>query len=386
MSPAEALQEFATALTTSIEKIGWLSSSAGIKLPTPVEVPGFDFINSEAVDAPAPTERPGDRPQGPAAPGVWSGRKSRDGRPAPQGSATSGTHPGRRIRDRSRRRSPSPNEPAAPVPEPPATATDSFGLAVFAHQVPRGSDFILEVWAFAPNDATGAREEASRSGPQVQKGSRTPIRAPTGSSVTLRLRLDGFRLEDPPFDFFIWDGQRMNVAFQVEVPDTLAEGTYVGSIAVELGGTLLSRVYFRIRVMGNLRLRLEHLPTTVMRFGSAFASYASEDRSEVLRVVRGCVLAGVDVFVDVLSLRTGLQWRAQLERDIEAKELFYLFWSQRGAASTEVEHEWRIALEHKGLDRIWSIPLEPPNEVPPPPELADLHFNDSYLARIAVSQ
>jgi hypothetical protein len=34
----------------------------------------------------------------------------------------------------------------------------------------------------------------------------------------------------------------------------------------------------------------------------------------------------------------------------------------------------------KGLDAISPVPLDPPAEAPPPPELASLHFSDFTLA------
>ena len=37
-------------------------------------------------------------------------------------------------------------------------------------------------------------------------------------------------------------------------------------------------------------------------------------------------------------------------------------------------------MEQRGLDYIDPVTLEDPNEAPPPEELRELHFNDSYLA------
>jgi len=42
-----------------------------------------------------------------------------------------------------------------------------------------------------------------------------------------------------------------------------------------------------------------------------------------------------------------------------------------------------MALEKRGMNYIDPVPLEEPDRVPPPQELAKLHFNDAYVAYIA---
>jgi hypothetical protein len=86
------------------------------------------------------------------------------------------------------------------------------------------------------------------------------------------------------------------------------------------------------------------------------------------------------VFLDVLSLRAGRDWAAALREEIPRNDVFYLFWSAHARASEWVEREWRCALAARGRDFIDPVPLAPPDEVPPPPELAGQHFNDWTLA------
>jgi hypothetical protein len=90
--------------------------------------------------------------------------------------------------------------------------------------------------------------------------------------------------------------------------------------------------------------------------------------------------AGIEVFVDVLSLRAGDAWEEQLIKNIREKDIFYLFWSVEASKSQWVEREWRYALSERGIDFIHPIPLSDPREAPPPPELAGRHFNDLILA------
>ena len=87
----------------------------------------------------------------------------------------------------------------------------------------------------------------------------------------------------------------------------------------------------------------------------------------------------MNVFFDVESLRSGEDWESALRREIERRDILYLCWSHHARASKWVEHEWRYALENKGLDAIEPIPLVSPAECPPPEELKSKHFNDTAL-------
>ena len=124
------------------------------------------------------------------------------------------------------------------------------------------------------------------------------------------------------------------------------------------------------------------VPTTENRVRKAFASYASADRDEVLGRLQGIRKAApyLDIFFDVLTLRSGQKSVEETETMIPASDVFYLFWSLNARSSVWVEREWRIALHTGRHDFIDPVPLQPPEDAPPPPELAGLHFNDWMLA------
>jgi hypothetical protein len=113
---------------------------------------------------------------------------------------------------------------------------------------------------------------------------------------------------------------------------------------------------------------------------SAFASYSTRDKDQVVPRVQGISAAGVDVFLDVVSLRAGERWEESLWKAIKSCDVFYLFWSENARKSRNVEREWRYALQHRGLECFHPIPLQDPHEIPPPEELSSLHFNDVFLA------
>jgi len=120
----------------------------------------------------------------------------------------------------------------------------------------------------------------------------------------------------------------------------------------------------------------------VERLHKAFASYASDDRDEVLHRIQGMqkIVPDLEVFLDVAKLRSGDDWESRLWHVIPEQDVFYLFWSRAARGSTWVEKEWRCALKARGQSFIDPVPLEPPDVAEPPEELKKKHFNDWVLA------
>jgi hypothetical protein len=185
-----------------------------------------------------------------------------------------------------------------------------------------------------------------------------------------------------PEDDLIWDGRVANARFAVTAPAELAPGTYPGQATVHLDGLRVAKIAFVVEV-GERPGPPSALPARFQRYRSAFASYASADRADVLARVQGMqkVVPDLDVFLDVVSLRSGDHWRERLAAEVCQRDVLFLFWSLAASQSQWVEWEWRTALEKRGIDHIDPIPLASPDQVPPPPELASrLHFNDWVLS------
>jgi len=123
---------------------------------------------------------------------------------------------------------------------------------------------------------------------------------------------------------------------------------------------------------------------------SAFASYTKSDRREVLcRIQSLQVFAGIDVFLDCLSLRPGKDWKKELGREIHERDIFLLFWSRNAMRSEYVDWEWRTALASKTITGIQPHPLEPVDLAPPPTELVDLQFgtlHEWYISHLRRSE
>lgn len=275
--------------------------------------------------------------------------------------------------------------PLSPDDEEGKTGIDLVEFSVFAPAtVAPETSFILEIWAYLKLDRQEVLERAERRGRLIEKGSRGPVYIQGRSEITLVLRLDDFELVDTQ-DTIVWSGDATNVSFIVKTPKGLAPGIYPGQVNILHNGLLLTRLIFELTV-GNRQDEQGNVYAHRKEFKSAFASYASPDRDEVLRRVQGICATGMDVFVDVLSLRVGQAWEEALYEHIRSRDVFYLFWSSAARDSEWVAREWQYALKEKGLDFIHPIPLAPPDQVPPPEELRSKHFNDIILAVLKSQQ
>jgi TIR domain-containing protein len=168
-------------------------------------------------------------------------------------------------------------------------------------------------------------------------------------------------------------------------PQDASLGTHIASFTIFIGPLQISRLHFELYVTSSVEPRASSAVRKISsqsRVKRAFASYASEDREEVLARVQGITkaLPDLELFLDVLALRSGEKWEERIREQISTRDVFYLFWSLAASRSRWVDWEWRTALVIRGRDYIDPVPLQPASIAPPPVELADLHFNDWTLA------
>jgi hypothetical protein len=247
----------------------------------------------------------------------------------------------------------------------------------------RGSTCVVDVWAHLGQQREDviqrAREEAAGSAVRIK--SKGPVKVARGRVLTVRLRLEDFTVE-PLVDTILWEGEVGNATFSVSVPESAAVGSHSGVATVHLDGIQVARVTFAVLV-DQQSISCKFLSAEQRRHRTAFASYAHEDRDAMLARIQGIQKGApdLDIFLDVASLRSGEHWQERLNSEIVRRDVFYLFWSAAASRSEWVNWEWRCALRERGIDFIDPCPLEPPDQIPPPRELADrLHFNDWTLA------
>ena len=270
----------------------------------------------------------------------------------------------------------------AGTPEMPGVTTDAVVFTVTSPPtfVP-GTAAVIDVWAHLERHRAEVLDRArAEAGGEISSKSRGPVEVARGSVLTIKLHVQNLEIDEPE-DTLLWRGDIGNATFAVRVPAGLTPGPRSGVAHIHVGGLRIARINFVVQV-GPQKNGSDFLETKQERFHKAFASYATPDRDEVLARIQGIQKAAptLDVFLDVVKLRSGQHWEGELFERINGSDVFYLFWSARARQSEWVEKEWRYALKTRGLDFIDPVPLAPPDEVPPPQELAEKHFNDWVLA------
>jgi hypothetical protein len=180
-----------------------------------------------------------------------------------------------------------------------------------------------------------------------------------------------------PVQEFVWQGSQALLDFDVQVADDAPEGTTLLKFDVAIDGVVVAPIRIDLGLGKSARQGAVNT-VSVEAARTAFASYASADRARVLdRVAAVRISAGLDVFLDCLSLHPGEEWKPRLADQIRSRDLFLLFWSAAAAESEWVTWEWRTALTDKRKDVLQVHPLE--SGIMPPEPLKDLHFGDFMM-------
>jgi hypothetical protein len=260
-----------------------------------------------------------------------------------------------------------------------AAPPEPVQFAVYAPaEVSFGTPFALDLWAFQENQRETVESLASR---LRELPVSPPVAAaiPEGSVLGVFVQSKGLDVADAR-RVLVWRGQAKVESFTCAV--RAESGARVsGSVFITLGGLLIARADFAFAIAATSAPSLKQVQYHVERPTAAFVSYASANRIEVLCCLQGVqkVAPDLDIFIDVDRLRSGDDWDSKLTAFISTSDVMYLFWSRHAAASEWVRREWTLGLSQKGVGFIDPFVLESPELVPPPPELAALHFNDRYL-------
>jgi hypothetical protein len=236
---------------------------------------------------------------------------------------------------------------------------------------------LLDVWA---HTSAQLNDVLAQAGGEISRKTSGPVRLARGTELIVEVKIADFAIDEPQA-VIEWLGEIGNANFAVTVPAGRRPGSVLGKATFHAAGIRTLTVNFQLEI-GKAENEVAPLPAWEVRYRTAFASYSSKDRDEVLGRIQGMqkIVPGLDVFLDVASLRSGQDWQQRLWQEIGRRDIFFLFWSKHAKESTWVEKEWRLALDTRGLDFIDPVPLVPPDQAPPPPELGSKHFNDWVLA------
>ena len=264
----------------------------------------------------------------------------------------------------------------APTPEP-------VWLGCSAPQrVQRGDTFTARFVAYVAALEDKVREELKDLSPAAKPHlGRKSCQWLPGTRV--KVAVGAHRLQVTPAALeFTWSGARDLLEFDVMVPDDAPSGLTVLRFDAMVDDIVVATLRLDLEIEA-VRTDAQAAPATntsatAMAAQTAFASYSSDDRARVLdRLAAIRISAGLDVYMDCLSLHPGQEWEPQLEYQIKHRDLFLLFWSQAAAKSKWVDWEWRTAMRERGKHAMQIHPLEV--GVKPPVELKDLHFGDPYM-------
>ncbi len=268
-------------------------------------------------------------------------------------------------------------------------AADVVSCTVFSPpSVTPGATFLVQVFAHLPDDVGEASQLAKEAVKEAEQlGSKT-LNSTVAWGTTLRfdLSLPGLAIDEPS-QHLIWRGRPEAVQFGVTVAPAHTLGNVIGTVRVSQGGVPFGHVKFQLTVAASEATAPAPQPQPTrdwVRYQKAFISYASKDRTEVLKRVQALVRLIGDFFMDFMTLKPGERWASGLYKHIDESDVFFLFWSTAAKRSKWVMKEVDYALARKGDDEaappeIIPLVIEGPPPVKPPRRLSHLHFDDMFL-------
>ena len=270
----------------------------------------------------------------------------------------------------------------APTPKPLPRLSEVQFSAVFPNRFLKGEYSILEMFLYE-EEYHRVVEQAIAAAETAVKESRSGILQITEKAdVCVLLECADQSVEiDGNGEHQTWYGKYLKFDFSVFLPEAYAKRQVMFTATVFFNGVPASKLRFTALCNTLREQKLELLREDIL---TAFVSYASEDRSRVATIIQGMKKArpDMDIFFDVETLRSGMEWEKALRAEIERRDILFLCWSRAARESRWVEREWRYALSNKGIECIEPIPIDPPDRCPPPAELASKCFRDRELLYI----
>jgi hypothetical protein len=254
-----------------------------------------------------------------------------------------------------------------------------------------GEQVLVQVLLHAQADLRAAGREARLAEPGATRRMTATLTQEIahGQLVTVMAEGDDVSV-DEPIQRIVWRGEPVAAQFLLRLPRS--PGTTYLRCRLLVDNVPVGSLRFGLRVSeGAVEPKVEMRGDSARRYRRAFLSYASADRTEVIKRVQGLRAAGIEFFQDVLSLEPGEQWEQRLYDEIDRCDVFLLFWSSNAAKSEWVARETDRALARQrgstmDVPEITPIIIEgPPVAAPIPESLRHLHFND-YLMLGAMSE
>jgi hypothetical protein len=275
--------------------------------------------------------------------------------------------------------------PSATLPTAPQA--DIVDISVFGPESLRaGSQCLVQVYLHLLDQAAAVLALAKEFNPEAtRRGVKTlATEIARGTPIVVILEGHGLSVDHGKQDL-VWRGIPDACEFTVAAPAGSAGQSFYPRILVLVNSVPIGSVTFALRVTAVERLAANEIRgERARRYSYAFLSYASPNRAEVLKRVQGLKAARINFFQDLLTLEPGEHWEKRLYEEIDACDLFLLFWSTEAKASPWVMKEVEHALNRQKkspdqLPHITPVIIEGPPPPSPPEMWRDIHFNDSLI-------
>ena len=254
------------------------------------------------------------------------------------------------------------------VLSPKAAAPDSYGR--------------IDLYMYVKAERAAVDRAIREAGGTVNETAKEGFEVLENTSITARLVSDDAVIRDDT-ETQIWNGNRLHFDFQFYIPKEQARSQAAFTCYIEANGIPITRLSFIVAVT-----RIadpDAIPARVVRsdYRKAFISYSREDEQRMLARVLGIheIAPDMSFWLDKKSMDAGVMWRKEIQKAINISDVLLLFWSVPASRSVEVEREWSYALSKRGLTFICPVPLDPPQECPPPDALKELNFSVRAFAR-----
>ena len=259
------------------------------------------------------------------------------------------------------------------IPTPIDTDTE-FSITVPVTLVPNKS-YILDFWVHTASMRATVLQRAHDAyhHDQVQIESTKGMIRDHAMVLKARLDLDAIDVDEPE-DIVVWDDQIGNAHFLLHVPHRIKRGQHPGKISLYVSGLRIAQITFVLSVSDH-ELPPARIVSQVERHESGIACYAESDKELAMTrcLQLGKAVPYLEVYVQLESLRQSPQFEADFRRELENRDVYYLFWSPQAASSEQVEKEWRLALLQHGPDYINLIHLSSVDETSLPETLRLQH-------------
>jgi hypothetical protein len=238
-------------------------------------------------------------------------------------------------------------------------------LLVYTHLASSLPALRADALKFRDEIGTAPRASHAQAGQQVARGTELTL-VPRCAGVTF----------NPERVTFQWVEDLHRAEFRFQVAPELAGSAGNGEIAVYAGPLIVATLTIAMLFdePGIPPPTRQEVEVTANLYKQIFVSYSRKDTPVVVACRNAYRALGITVNMDVDSLRSGEVFDESLMRLIDGSDVFQLFWSEHSAESEYVREEWEYALgRSKGPGFIRPVYWERPM-VPPPPELARVHF------------